>query len=248
MGTGEFLNVGSDSLHAYAVEHADGTMTVALDNFQDPASYGATTVQLDLPASYTSGEEVALTASGLSATSGITLGGQTVASDGTLAAPTETPVSVDGDTVTVSVPAGSAELLTFGEASRTFVGGLSGKCLSVLGGSTANGAAATIYTCNGAVSQNWMVQPNGSIVGVPSDECLEVAGGSTANQAGVDIGTCDGSASQQWTVESNDTIVGTQSGKCLSVLAAPDRQLRHGRHLHLQRQRQRNLELVVGGA
>ena len=56
---------------------------------------------------------MALTASGLSATSGITLGGQTVASDGPLAAPTETPVSVDGDTVTVSIPAGSAELLTF---------------------------------------------------------------------------------------------------------------------------------------
>ena len=228
IGAGDFLNVTNPdyaNVHAYAIKHADGSVTVVLDNFQDPASNGATTLQLDLPAAYTSGEKVALTASGLSATSGITLGGQTVASGGTLAAPTETPVSVDSDTVTVTIPAGTAELLTFsdppgGGTSATFTGGLSGKCLSVLGASTANGAAADIYTCNGSPSENWTVEPDGTIVGGLSGECLEVAGGSTANLAAVDIGTCDGAASQQWTVESNHTIAGTQSGKCLSVLGA----------------------------
>jgi hypothetical protein len=224
IGTGDFLNVSNPdyaNVHAYAIRHSNGTVTVVLDNFQDPSSNGATSFQLDLPGSYTSGDEVALTASGLSATSGITLGGQTVQSDGDLAAPTETPISVDGDTVTVSIPAGTAELLTFGspsgEESATFVGRLSGDCLSVTGGSTANGAAADIYTCNGSSSENWTVESNGTIVGGPSGECLEVAGGSTANQAAVDIGTCDGAASQHWTVEANDTIVGMQSGKCLSV-------------------------------
>jgi len=162
-----------------------------------------------------------LIAVAVAATSGITLGGQTVQSDGDLPAPTQTPVSVDGDTVTVSIPAGSAELLTFGGSSggenTTFVGQLSGKCLSVTGGSTANGAAADIYDCNGSPSENWTVEPNGTIVGGLSGDCLEVAGGSTANKAGVDIGPCDGAASQQWTVEANNTVVGTQSGKCLSV-------------------------------
>jgi len=228
IGTGDFLNVtnpDSANVQAYAIKHANGSVTVALDNFQDPASNGATSLTLDLPGAYTSGEEEALTASGLSATTGITLGGQTVASDGTLPAPAETPVSVDGDAVTVSVPAGTAELLTFsdppgGGTSATFTGQLSGKCLSVLGASTANGASADIYTCNGSPSENWTVEPNGTIVGGLSGECLEVAGGSTANYAGVDVGTCDGAASQQWTLESNDTIVGTQSGKCLSVLGA----------------------------
>jgi Ricin-type beta-trefoil lectin domain len=196
-----------------------------LDDFQDPSSNGATSLQLDLPASYSSGEEVALTASGLSATSGITLGGQTVQSDGDLSAPAETPISVDGDTVTVSIPAGSAELLTFGSSSgsgesTTFVGQLSGKCLSVSAGSTANGAAADIYDCNGSPSENWTVESNGTIVGGLSGECLEVAGNSTANYAGVDIGSCDGAASQRWTVEANNTIVGAQSGKCLSVTGA----------------------------
>ena len=78
----------------------------------------------------------------------------------TLAAPTQTPVSVDGDRVTVSIPAGTAELLTFsdppgGGTSATFTGALSGKCLSVLGASTADGAAADIYTCNGRGSETW---------------------------------------------------------------------------------------------
>ena len=225
IGAGDFLEVTNPdyaNVHAYAIRHSNGTVTVVLDDFQDPSSNGATSVQLDLPASYGSGEEVNLTASGLSATSGITLGGQTVQSDGDLPTPTETPISVDGDTVTVSIPAGTAELLTFGSSSgggtsTTFVGQLSGKCLSVTGGSTADGATADIYDCNGSPSENWTVESNGTIVGGLSGECLEVAGGSTANYAGVDIGTCDGAASQQWTVEANDTIVGAQSGKCLSV-------------------------------
>ena len=228
VGTGDFLDVTNPdyaNVHAYAIRHANGTVTVVLDDFQDPSSNGATSLQLDLPASYGSGDEVDLTASGLSATSGITLGGQTVQSDGDLSAPAETPISVDGDTVTVSIPAGSAELLTFGGSSgsgesTTFVGQLSGKCLSVSAGSTANGATADIYDCNGSPSENWTVESNGTIVGGLSGECLEVAGNSTANYAGVDIGSCDGAASQQWTVEANNTIVGAQSGKCLSVTGA----------------------------
>jgi hypothetical protein len=224
IGAGSFLDVtnpDSANVHAYAIRHSNGTLTVVLDDFQDPSSNGASSLQLDLPASYASGEETALTASGLSATTGITLGGQTVQPDGDLPAPTQTPVSVDGDTVTVSIAAGTAELLTFGApaggASTTFVGQLSGDCLSVTGGSTANGSAADIYPCNASPSENWTVEQNGTIVGGLSGDCLEVAGGSTANQAAVDIGTCDGAASQQWTVETNHTIVGAQSGKCLSV-------------------------------
>jgi hypothetical protein len=38
---------------------------------------------------------------------------QTVQSDGALPTPAETPIPVDGDTVTVSIPAGTARLLTF---------------------------------------------------------------------------------------------------------------------------------------
>ena len=230
IGTGTFLNVtnpDSANVHAYAVSHTNGTMTVVLDNFQDPASNGASSLQLNLGANYTTGQQVNLTASGLTATTGITIGGQSVQSNGTLPTPTATPLTVNGSTVTVSVPAGSAELLTFGGSTgtpppppptgTTFVGSLSSKCLSVTGASTANGATAEIYTCNGSASETWTVGSNGTIVGGLSGKCLEVTGSSTANQAGVDISTCTGAANQQWTVNTGGTIVGTQSGKCLSV-------------------------------
>ena len=229
IGTGSFLNVTDPAwatVRAYAVKHADGTMTVVLDNVTDPATTGATTLQLDLGATFTSGSRVNLTASALTAKTGITLGGQTVQSNGTLPAPTATPVSVNGSTLTVSVPAGSAALITLsgqsggGGTSTTLVGGLSGKCLSVTGGATADGSAADISTCDGSASQNWTLGTNGTIVGGLSGKCLEVAGSSTADRAPVDIASCNGGANQQWTVHSGGTIVGAQSGKCLSVLGA----------------------------
>ena len=111
VGTGQFLNLTNPvwaDVRAYAVEHSDGTMTVVLDDVDNPSSTGSTTVQLDLGASYTSASQVSLTASGgLTATSGITLGGQTVQSNGTLAAPTASPATVDSASRTL-VPSRSA--------------------------------------------------------------------------------------------------------------------------------------------
>jgi Ricin-type beta-trefoil lectin domain len=229
VGTGSFLDVGnSDSanVRAYAVENG-GNLAVVLDDVQDPSSHGATDVTLTLPQSYSQAKSTVLATSssaGLSATSGITLGGRQISSSGVLPAATYTSVPVSGDTVTVDVAAGSATILKLsggnGALPTTFIGGLSGKCLSVTGASTANGATAEIYTCNGSPSENWTVNANGTIVGGLSGKCLEVTGGSTANYAGVDISACTGAADQQWTVNAGGTIVGTQSGKCLSVTGA----------------------------
>jgi hypothetical protein len=229
VGTGSFLTVDdadSANVRAYAVQNGGG-LTVVLDDVQDPSSYGATDVTLSLPQSYTEAKSTVLATSssaGLSATSGITLGGRQISDSGAFPAPTYTAVPISGSTVTVPVAAGSATILKLGGGSgtqpSTFVGGLSGKCLSVSGASTANGATAEIWTCNGSPSENWTTESNGTIVGGLSGKCLEVAGGSTANYAGVDIGTCDGAANQQWTVNSGGTVVGAQSGKCLSVTGA----------------------------
>lgn len=228
LGTGNFLNVTNpiwQTVRAYAVQHAGGTMTVVLDNVTDPASNGPTTLQLSLGANFTSGSRFDLTApGGLTAKTGITLGGQSVQSNGSLAAPTTTPVAVNGSTLTVTVNAGSTAVITLGQASggttTTFVGGLSGKCLSVTGASTANGALADINTCDGSASENWTANADGTIVGSPSGKCLEVASASTADRAQVDISTCTGAANQHWTVNNGGTIVGAQSGKCLSVTGA----------------------------
>jgi Ricin-type beta-trefoil lectin domain len=227
VGTGAFLNLSNPvwaDVRAYAVQHSNGTMTVVLDDVDDPSTTGPATVQLDLGASYGWASQVNLSATGgLSATSGITLGGQTVQADGTLSAPNPAGFDVGGDSVTVTVAAGSAEILTFSSNSSentTLDGALSGKCLSVKGASTAPGAAADIYTCNGSGSENWTLQSNGAIVGGLSGDCLQVAGGSTSDYAGVVIEPCNGSADQQWTVTPSGTIVGVQSGRCLSVLGA----------------------------
>lgn len=228
LGTGRFLNLTNPvwaDVRAYAVQHSDGTMSLMLDDVDDPSTTGATTVQLDLPASYASANEVKLTASGLTATSGITLGGHSIQSDGTLPTPVPDDIAVGGNTLTVTIPAGSAEILDFGNGTvqptaTTLVGAASGKCLSVTGASTQAGATADIYTCNGSASENWTLQPNGEIVGAPSGDCLQVAGGSTANYAGVEIEPCNGASDQQWTATSSGTIAGVGSGLCLSVLGA----------------------------
>ena len=119
VGTGQFLNLSNPvwaDVRAYAVEHTNGTMTVVLDDVDNPSTTGSTTVQLDLGATFSHASQVAMTASGgLTATSGITLGGQTVQSNGTLAAPTTTSFTVSGDTATVTVPAGSAQIITFSD-------------------------------------------------------------------------------------------------------------------------------------
>jgi hypothetical protein len=227
VGTGAFLNLSNPvwaDVRAYAVQHSNGTMTVVLDDVDDPSTTGSTTVQLDLGASYGWASQVDLSASGgLAATSGITLGGQAVQADGALPAADPDGFDVGGDTVTVTVPAGTAEILTFSSAAAettTLAGALSGKCLSVTGASTAPGAAADIYTCNGSGSENWTLESDGAIVGGPSGDCLQVAGGSTSDYAGVDIEPCSGAADQQWSVTPSGTIAGVQSGLCLSVLGA----------------------------
>jgi hypothetical protein len=114
-GTGAFLNLSNPdwaNVRAYAIRHQDGTVTVVLDNVQDPASAG--TLQLDFGQSFTHGSRFNLTASSLTATSGITLGGQTVQGNGTLAPPASTPVTVSGSTLTVTVAAASTAIITLG--------------------------------------------------------------------------------------------------------------------------------------
>jgi hypothetical protein len=231
VGTGNFLQVNNPAaatVRAYAVQHADNSVTVVLDNVADPAGNGATTVQLNLPQTYATASRFDLSAASLSTQSGIALGGQTVQSDGTLPAPTTTSYPVGSTSFSASVPAGDAAMITFagpsGAAPTTFVGGPSGKCLSVTGGATAPGTTSDIYTCNGSPSEHWLVNGNGTITGAYSGLCLEVQNSATADRSIVGVNSCNGAANQRWTVSSGAgaarTIVGTQSGKCLSVYGA----------------------------
>ncbi len=110
---GAFLkltNPDSRTLRAYAVQDSRGSLSVVLDNVGGPVS-----VKLHLPhPGYRLASATTLQTSsdrGLSATSGITLGGRQINSNGVLSPPRYRPVKLRSDSVTVPVGADSAVIL-----------------------------------------------------------------------------------------------------------------------------------------
>lgn len=122
-GTGTFVTVtnpAAATIRAYAIKNGAG-LTVVLDNVQDPAHAAATTISINLGQAFHQGQKVVLATSagsGLSATTGITLGGHPINPDGTFPAPTRTPVQVSGQTATVPINAGSAAIIHFDTGMR----------------------------------------------------------------------------------------------------------------------------------
>ena len=120
VGAGRFAaldNPDAADVRAYAVRHGH-RLTIVLDDVQDPAANGATTVTLNLGGDFRSGRLTALATSssaGLAATTDITLGGQQVGQHGTFLPPRSTPVPVHNQTATVTLAAGSAAIIQFGE-------------------------------------------------------------------------------------------------------------------------------------
>jgi hypothetical protein len=114
LGTGTFAPVTNSDLtrlRAYAVRN--GTrLRLVLVNVTDPASNGPLSTTIHLGSAFTHGEQILLKASSLSTRTGITLGGHFVGKDGTFAGADATPVAVGGSDLTLSLPAGSATLVT----------------------------------------------------------------------------------------------------------------------------------------
>jgi hypothetical protein len=81
-------------------------------NVTDPAATGNLSVTVKLGGTYTSGDTYALRASSLTTQSGITLGGHFVGKNGTFAGADHTPLTVNGSTLALSLPAGSATVVT----------------------------------------------------------------------------------------------------------------------------------------
>jgi len=81
------------------------------------------------------------------------------------------------------------------------VGVQSGRCIGVVGDSTADQAALELRDCNSATSQQLRLETaEGYYVlrVVGSDRCLAVSGGSSSAGASIVQATCTGAASQQW--------------------------------------------------
>lgn len=103
----------------------------------------------------------------------------------------------------------------------------SGKCVDVVGGSSANGAEIIQYDCHGGSNQQWQLADAGGgyyrIVSQASGKCLDVDGASTANNARVLLWSCNGGTNQQWQLRNTGNyveIVARHSGKCLDVVSS----------------------------
>jgi hypothetical protein len=114
VGTGFMQPVSNDAttvVRAYAVRN--GTrLRLVLVNVSDPTSSQGYPVKISLGTTYTHGDYFRLSAPGLDASSGITLGGKVVAADGTFPGVARTALTVNGKTLSLTLPAGSATVVT----------------------------------------------------------------------------------------------------------------------------------------
>ncbi|MDN3241791.1 ricin-type beta-trefoil lectin domain protein [Glycomyces tritici] len=113
-----------------------------------------------------------------------------------------------------------------GGQTTDIISRVSGKCVDVLSGSTANAAEIIQYTCHGGTNQQWELRPAAGgyvqLVSQSSGKCIDVNGASTANGARAIQYTCGSGTNQQWQVR-NVTggyveLVARHSGKCLEVI------------------------------
>lgn len=91
---------------------------------------------------------------------------------------------------------------------------VSGLCLDALGGSTGNGTAADLWTCNGSAAQAWSWTYTAGTIRI-GGACLDVTGQSTGPGAKVELWSCNGGANQRWTQGAGGELIGAQSGLCL---------------------------------
>ncbi|MFC9330289.1 ricin-type beta-trefoil lectin domain protein [Kitasatospora sp. NPDC057015] len=90
--------------------------------------------------------------------------------------------------------------------------GVAGKCLDVNTGSTANGTAVQIWSCNGTQAQWWNAYADGTLRS--TGKCLDATAGGTANGTGIEIWDCNGGANQVWQAY-NGGYRNPVSGRCL---------------------------------
>jgi hypothetical protein len=84
-----------------------------------------------------------------------------------------------------------------GQQNDAIVGGQSGRCVDINGGSTANGARVQLWDCNGGTNQRWTHTANRQLQ-VYGNKCLDVSGQGTTNGTAAIIWDCHGGTNQQW--------------------------------------------------
>ncbi|MEE4543108.1 ricin-type beta-trefoil lectin domain protein [Streptomyces sp. V4-01] len=90
--------------------------------------------------------------------------------------------------------------------------GVSGKCLDVAAGSSADGTAVQLWDCNHSGAQTWTVYSDGTLRAL--GKCLDATGGATANGTKAQLYSCNGTGGQVWQGYSGG-FVNLASGRCL---------------------------------
>ncbi|MFJ7217665.1 PQQ-dependent sugar dehydrogenase [Amycolatopsis sp. NPDC098790] len=116
--------------------------------------------------------------------------------------------------------AGTAPAAAAAATGSTVVGVASGRCLDVVGNSTAAKTRVNIYDCIGQDNQAWTFTAAGELRVYDGAMCLDVAGASTTSPADAQIYPCNGGTNQKWRINADGTITGVQSGLCLDVTGA----------------------------
>ncbi|MEY9931129.1 alpha-glucosidase (family GH31 glycosyl hydrolase) [Catenulispora sp. GP43] len=93
--------------------------------------------------------------------------------------------------------------------------GDAGLCLDTRGGTSTDGTAMQLYTCNHSTAQQF-THTAGSTLQVLG-KCVDASNAGTANGTPIQLYTCNTTGSQNWVTQSNGELINPQSGRCLTV-------------------------------
>jgi glucoamylase len=91
-----------------------------------------------------------------------------------------------------------------------------GKCIDDADGSSNNGTAIQISTCNKTNAQSLLWSASEGSLRVLG-KCMDVTNGCTANGSQVQLWDCNGTGAQEWRWRQQTRLVNPQSGRCLDV-------------------------------
>ena len=99
-----------------------------------------------------------------------------------------------------------------GGASGEVISGITGKCLDVNAGNSADGTAVQLWDCNHTAAQTWTLYTDDTLRAL--GKCLDATGGGTADGTKTQLYTCNGTGAQVWQPY-NGGYLNLASGKCL---------------------------------
>jgi glucosylceramidase len=131
-------------------------------------------------------------------------------------------VSWGNQSFTYTLPARTSATFTWqgtpgsgGGTGGGAITGLAGKCVDIAGGSSVDGTAVQLYTCNGTSAQQWSRPGDGTLRAL--GKCLDIKDHGTADGAQLQLWSCAGGANQQWTYTAGRDLVNPATGKCVDV-------------------------------